>query len=206
MQWLAIACTAENEVLAWCENLSVLESACQNDFRAISRIYSVDDLPAQQLRNFNLDFRIQFKGPKVTTFVPHRKDLELMSLSNNLQTKVGLLVELQHRLAHGFKRFEIQNQWQIEAYEEKYRQAMAVVESGVGESNMVSDYAEESGLTINVAAGVIVNKYQNRKFLIRKLERLRARHQIAIRNAKNKDDIAKCKTAMEEDSFLTMMM
>jgi hypothetical protein len=206
MQWLAVACTAENQVLAWSENLSILESACQNDFRAISRIYGVDDLPAQQLRQFNLDFRIQFDGPRNTKFVPHRKDIELVALSHNLQSKVGLMVELQQRLAHGFKRFEVQYPWQSEAYEEKYKQAMTVIDGGTGETGMVSDYAEESGLTVNVAAGLIVNKYQNRKFLIRKLERLRARHQIAIRNAKTKDDLALCRKAMEEDSFLSMMM
>jgi hypothetical protein len=116
------------------------------------------------------------------------------------------MVELQQRLAHGFKRFEVQYPWQNEAYEEKYKQAMTVIEEGAGETGMISDYAEESGLTVNVAAGLIVNKYQNRKFLIRKLERLRARHQIAIRNAKTKDDLALCRKAMEEDSFLSMMM
>jgi hypothetical protein len=71
---------------------------------------------------------------------------------------------------------------------------------------MVEDYAEESGLTINVAAGIIVNKYTNREFLIRKMERLRIRHQRAIRNAHNKEDFARCRSAMEEDSFLSMMM
>jgi hypothetical protein len=86
------------------------------------------------------------------------------------------------------------------------KQAMNVIESGTGETGMVNDYAEESGLAVDVAAGLIVNKYQNRKFLIRKLERLRARHQIAIRNAKTKDDLALCRKAMEEDSFLSMMM
>ena len=43
MQWLAVACTAENEVLAWHESLSILESACGGEFRAISRVYSVED-------------------------------------------------------------------------------------------------------------------------------------------------------------------
>lgn len=206
MQWLALACTAENEVLAWSENLSTLESACEGEFRAICRIYGVEDLHAQQLRRMNLDFKLKFNGPRITTLVPHRKDLEVMALSNSLQAKVSLIVELDQRLAHGFKRFSSLVEWQVEAYEEKYRQACNVINGMQKDIGMVSDYAEESGLDIDVAAGIIVNKYQNRKFLIRKLERLRIRHQIAIRAAKNKEDFAQCRAAMEEDSFLSMMM
>ncbi len=206
MQWLALACTAENEVLAWSENLSTLESACEGEFRAICRIYGVEDLHAQQLRRMNLDFKLKFNGPRITTLVPHRKDLEVMALSNALQAKVSLIVELDQRLAHGFKRFSSLVEWQVEAYEEKYRQACNVINGMQKDIGMVSDYAEESGLDIDVAAGIIVNKYQNRKFLIRKLERLRIRHQIAIRAAKNKEDFAQCRAAMEEDSFLSMMM
>jgi hypothetical protein len=206
MQWLALACTAENEVLAWSENLSTLESACEGEFRAICRIYGVDDLQAQQLRRFNLDFKLKFNGPRVTTLVPYRKDLEVMALSNALQVKVGLISELNQRIAHGFKRFTPVVEWQVEAYEEKYRQALNVLEGLEKDAGMVKDYAEEAGLTIDVAASIIVNKYHNRKFLIRKLERLRIRHQLAIRNAKNKEEFAQCRAAMEEDSFLSMMM
>jgi hypothetical protein len=206
MQWLALACTAENEVLAWSENLATLESACEGEFRAICRIYGIDDLQAQQLRRFNLDFKLKFNGPKITTLVPHRKDLELMSLSNSLQAKVGLIAELHQRLAHGFKRFNPSVPWQVESYEIKYKQAMNVLSGSTTDIGMVEDYAEESGLTINVAAGIIVNKYTNREFLIRKMERLRIRHQRAIRNAHNKEDFARCRSAMEEDSFLSMMM
>jgi hypothetical protein len=206
MQWLALACTAENEVLAWSENLSTLESACEGEFRAICRIYGVDDLQAQQLRRFNLDFKLKFNGPRVTTLVPYRKDLEVMALSNALQVKVGLISELNQRIAHGFKRFTPVVEWQVEAYEEKYREALNVLEGLEKDAGMVKDYAEEAGLTIDVAASIIVNKYHDRKFLIRKLERLRIRHQLAIRNAKNKEEFAQCRAAMEEDSFLSMMM
>ena len=206
MQWLALACTAENEVLAWSENLSTLESACQGEFRAICRIYGVEDLQAQQLRQMNLDFKLKFNGPRITTLIPYRKDLELMSLSNALQTRVGLIAELNQRIAHGFKRFSPLVEWQVEAYEEKYRQAVGVLNGDTTNVGMVTDYAEEAGLDIDVAVGIIVNKYQNRKFLIRKLERLRIRHQQAIRKAKSKEEFSKCRAAMEEDSFLSMMM
>ncbi|CAB4241901.1 hypothetical protein UFOVP71_439 [uncultured Caudovirales phage] len=206
MQWIALACTAENEVLAWSDNLSILESACEGEFRAICRIYGVEDVPAQQLRQFNLDFVIKFNGPRNTALVAARRPLEIKALSHCLQSRVGLVTELQQRISHGFKRFTPVVEWQLESYEEKYRQAMNVVDGMTTDIGMVEDHAEEHGLSINVAAGIIINKYHNRKFLIRKLERLRIRHQRAIRNAKNKEDFAKCKASMEEDSFLSMMM
>jgi len=206
MQWIALACTAENEVLAWSDNLSILESACEGEFRAISRIYGVEDIPAQQLRQFNLDFVIKFSGPRNTALVAARRPLEIKALSHSLQNKVALITELQQRISHGFKRFTPTVEWQLEAYEEKYKQAINVVNGSTVDVGMVEDHAEECGLNIDVAAGIIINKYRNRKFLIRKLERLRIRHQYAIRNAKNKEDFARCRAAMEEDSFLSMMM
>jgi hypothetical protein len=206
MKWMAIACSAENEILACAESLPLLESACLNDFRAISRIYGVEDQEAQELKNGNLAFRIEFNGPRNTKLVPHSKNNELEVLSEVLQGRVKLMQELHQRLAHGFKRFESVIPWQHESYEEKYQEALAVLNGNSSDVAMVQDYADESGLTINVAAGLIVNKYQNRKFLIRKLERLRIRHQAAIRNIQSKQDYDRCRSAIEEDSFLSMMM
>lgn len=206
MKWVAIACSAENETLACADNLALLESACLNEFRAITRIYGVTDQEAQEMKNGNLNFRIEFNGPKSTKLVSHTKSQELDILSKILQTRVRLMHELHQRLAHGFKRFEDVVPWQHESYEEKYQEALAVLGGNDTDAGLVQDYAEESGLTINVAAGLIVNKYQNRKFLIRKLERLRIRHQIAIRKVESKEDYEKCRSAMEEDAFLSMMM
>jgi hypothetical protein len=206
MHWLALACTAENEVLAWSTDLSVLEAAALGEFQAICRVYSVSDLHASQLRQGNLDFKLKFDGPRNTEFVAHRKSMEVNILTHQLQARVNLMNELQQRLAHGFKRFEQRFEWQHEAYEEKYRQANDVFKGLTDDVGMVEDYAEEAGLTINVAAGLIINKYHNRKFLIRKLERLRIRFQNMIRAAKNKEEFAVVRARMDEDSFLSMMM
>jgi len=206
MEWLALACTAENEVLAWSNDLAILESACLGDFRAISRIYGVDDLHAAQLRQYNLDFKLKFEGPRKTEFVAHKKQMALSILSQQLMQRVGLMKELQERLAHGFKRFVPVNSWQLQAYELKYEQAKQIIAGGTSNIGLVEDFAAEAGLVLNVAAGLIINKYENRSQLIRKLERLRIRYQIAIRNASNKEDVAAVRAAMEEDSFLSMMM
>jgi hypothetical protein len=206
MQWLALACTAENELLAWNDNLSLLESACSGEFRAICRIYGIDDIIAGQLLDGNLDFRLQFNGPRNTDCVGHKKDTETEILSKILCQRVAFTNELHQRIAHGFKRFEPVVSWQVESYQQKYEEALNVTLNLGRQQGMVEDYAEEAGLNINVAAGLIINKYQNRKFLIRKLERLRIRHQIAIRKASTKEDFVAIRSAMEEDSFLSMLM
>lgn len=204
--WVALACTPENELLAWAENLSLLESACEGEFRAICKIYAVSDLHMQQLKQGNLDFVIRFNGPRETTLVSSRKDLKLMALSQLLTSKVALFKELHQRLMHGYKRFTPIVDWQLDAYKEKYRQALLIRAGDQSDIGFVKDYAIESGLDLETAAGLIINKYENRIALIRKLERLRNRHQIAIRNARKKEDFNECRVAMEADSFLSMMM
>jgi hypothetical protein len=208
MQWLALACTAENEILAWSTELSTLESACLGEFQAICRVYGVQDLHANQLKQFNLDFKLKFDGPRNTEFVAHRKSMETSILSQQLQSRVGLMVELQQRLSHGFKRFQVQYPWQQEAYFLKYQQALNVlaVDYNNGPRELIEDYAEEAGLDVFTAASLIANKYENRVTTIRKLERLRIRFQRAIRSAKNKEEFAQVRAQMDEDSFLSMMM
>lgn len=209
MQWLALACTAENELLAWSTDLSILESACLGEFQAICRIYGVQDLHVNQLKQFNLDFKLKFDGPRNTEFIAHRKSMETAILSQQLQSRVSLMTELQQRLAHGFKRFEQRFEWQAEAYYHKYQQALNVLASdnyNTGPVDMVADYAQEAGLDLATAANLIVNKYENRVTTIRKLERLRIRFQRAIRAAKNKEEFATVRARMDEDSFLSMMM
>jgi hypothetical protein len=207
MQWLALACNAENEILAWHDDLSLLESACSNDFRAICRIYGIDDLFAEQIKQGNLDLRLQFNGPRNTECIGHKKDMIMQTLSEVLTMRVAYMAELHQRIGHGYKRFIPVVDWQLEAYEEKYQQAIRIIKHlDASDSGMVEDYAEEAGVTLNVAAGIIINKYKNRKALVRKLERLRTRHQIAIRSATTKDDFMKVRASMEEDSFLSMLM
>jgi hypothetical protein len=206
MNWLALACTAENEVLAWATELSVLEAACLGEFQAICRIYGVSDLHASQLQQGNLDFKLKFDGPRNTEFLAHRKSMEATILSHQLQARINLMNELQQRLSHGFKRFEHRFEWQHEAYELKYRQANAVIAGSLDDVGLVEDYAAELGLSISVAAGLIANKYQNRIQTIRKLERLRVRFQHMIRTATNKEEFAVVRAQMDEDSFLSMMM
>ncbi len=208
MNWIALACSAENYVLAWHESLSLLESACANEFRAICRVYSVDDIEYQQLRNNNLDFRIKFSGHRNTDLVGAKKPADLEELSQLLRARVNLTSELHQRIAHGYKRFADVVPWQQRAYQYKASQAWAVL-GGVRDPEsigLVQDYAEETGLDLEVAARMITVKAMNQQDMIRKLERLRIRHQESIRKAANKQEFAQARAAMDEDAFLSMLM
>lgn len=206
MNWIALACSAENHVLAWNESLALLESACASEFRAICRVYGVDDIEYQQLKNGNLDFRVKFSGPRNTELVGSKKTNDLESLSQLLQARVNMLSELHQRLAHGYKRFANVVSWQDTAYLLKKGQAYAVLGGVRNDIGFVEDYAEEAKLDLEVAARMIIVKSTNQEALIRKLERLRIRHQEAIRSASNKLELSKARAAMDEDAFLSMLM
>jgi len=208
MQWLAVACTAENEVLAWHESLSVLESACGGEFRAISRVYSVEDSEAASLRSNNLNFQLRSINPRTFKFVEYDRPDDIKLLSFLLQTKVNLTVELHMRIAHGYKRFASMVPWQQEAYRLKGIQAKQVLSGdySYNDVGMVLDYAESMNTDLITAANVINAKHENHSYLVRKLEQIRIKHQTAIRAANSKDAIVAIKASMEEDSFFSMLM
>jgi hypothetical protein len=208
MQWLAVACTAENEVLAWHDSLSVLESACGGEFRAISRVYTVEDHEATALRSNNLNFQLRSVNPRTFKFIEYERPDEVKLLSLLLQTKVNLTVELHMRIAHGYKRFVNMVPWQQEAYRLKGLQAQQVLSGDYSfdEVGMIADYAETMNTDLLTAANVINAKHENHSYLVRKLEQIRIKHQAAIRAANSKDAIVAIRASMEEDSFFSMLM
>jgi hypothetical protein len=206
MNWLALACTAEGELLAWNESLAVLESACGGEFRAICRVYSVDESIANEFKKGNLDYVLRFKNARTTEFIHEERAKDIKILSMQLQAKVNLTIELGMRLAHGYKRFNNMVPWQQEAYKIKAKQADRVINNLNGDIGMVVDYANVIGTDILTAANVIKVKSENQAGLIRKLEYIRLKHQQAIREAIDKEDMTKIRAAMEEDSFLSMLM
>lgn len=206
MHWLALACTAEGELLAWNESLAVLESACGGEFRAICRVYSVDDSVAEDLKKNNLDYVLKFKNARTTEFIKEERTKDIKILSLQLQAKVNLIIELDMRIAHGYKRFNDMVPWQQEAYKIKAEQANRVIQGTPGDVGMIEDYASVIGADLLTAAKVIKVKHDNQEGLIRKLEFIRLKHQHAIRQAVDKEDMTKIRAAMEEDSFLSMLM
>ena len=208
MNWIALACTADNYVLAWHESLSLLESACGSEFRAICRIYGVDEVEYQQLKNNNVDFKIKFSGPRNTSLIGAKKPTEVEELSLILRARVSLVGELHQRIAHGYKRFTDVVPWQQEAYQYKTQQAWSVL-GGIRDPEsigFIQDYADAAGLDLEVAARMITVKSMNQQDMIRKLEYLRIKHQEAIRCASNKIEFAQARAAMDEDAFLSMLM
>lgn len=206
MNWIALATSAENYLLAWHENLALLESACLGEFRAICRVYNVSDIEHEQLKNRNLDFSIKFSGPRTTELVGSKKPDDLKLLSEILQTRVSLIGELHQRIGHGYKRFTSVVPWQLDAYRLKEEQACAALNGNTSNIGFVEDYAAEANLSIEVAARMILTKSKNHNDLIRKLERLRIRHQEAIRSASTKLEFAQVRACMDEDAFLSMLM
>lgn len=209
MEWLALACTAEGELLAWNDSLSLLESACGGEFRAICRVYSVDNAVAEDLRKGNLNYVLKFKNARTTEFIAQEREQDIKILSALLQAKVNLTIELDMRIGHGYKRFINMVAWQQEAYRFKAEQAEKVINNTYtsdDEIGLVLDYASIINVDLLTAAKVIQVKNKNQEGLIRKLEFLRIKHQTAIRAAASKDDILEIKSAMEEDSFLSMLM
>jgi hypothetical protein len=208
MQWLAVACTAENEVLAWHDSLSILESACGGEFRAISRVYSVEEREASALRGNNLDFQLRSINPRTFNFIEYQRPDEIKLLSLLLQTKVNLTVELHMRIGHGYKRFASMVPWQQEAYRLKGEQARKVLAGhySLDEVGMISDYAETMNTDLLTAANVVNAKHDNHAYLVRKLEQIRIKHQTAIRAANSKDAVVAIRASMEEDSFFSMLM
>ena len=206
MNWLALACTAEGELLAWNESLAVLESACGGEFRAICRVYSVEDNVVAEFRKGNLDYVLQFKNARTTEFIFEERAKDIKILSMQLQAKVNLTLELGMRIAHGYKRFNDMVPWQQEAYKIKAEQAYRVITNTEGDIGMVVDYANVIGTDVLTAANVIKVKNDNQQGLIRKLEYIRLKHQQAIREAIDKEDMTKIRAAMEEDSFTSMLM
>lgn len=206
MHWLALACTAEGELLAWNESLAILESACGGEFRAICRVYSVEDNIAEDLKKNNLDYVLKFKNARTTEFIKEERTKDIKILSLQLQAKVNLIIELDMRIAHGYKRFNDMVPWQQEAYKIKAEQANRVIQGIPGDTGMIEDYASVINSDLLTAAKVIKVKSDNQEGLIRKLEFIRLKHQHAIRQAVDKDDMTKIRAAMEEDSFLSMLM
>ena len=208
MKWFAVACTAENEVLAWNESLSILESACGGEFRAISRVYSVEEREVEALRSNNLNFQLRSVNPRTFTFAEYERPDDIKLLSLLLQTKVNLTVELHMRIAHGYKRFASMVPWQQEAYRLKAMQAKQIMTGNytLDEVGMVADYAEIMNTDLLTAANVINVKNDNHSYLVRKLEQIRIKHQAAIRAANSKDAVVAIRASMEEDSFFSMLM
>lgn len=208
MKWIALACTAENIVLACNESLALLESACSGEFRAICRIFQVENWQYGRLINGDLSFRLKFLSARNTELVEETKTPELEQLSQLLQGRVALMQELHLRLAHGYRRFQSVVPWQQESYSVKRQQAQDYLAGKLEphECGFVSDLAEETGLDMVAAARLIMVKSDNHQALMRKLERLRMRHQESIRSATSREQLAAIRSQIEEDSFISMLM
>lgn len=211
--WVALAATADNQVLAWHSELNILESACQGTSRAICKVYGISGVERAELEKGNTNFLIKFSGPRNTSLVGHNKQPDLENFAKLLQVKVNFMWELHQRIMHGYKRYVNCVPWQDIAYRYKKQDAERFLEDHelqLGLSNeeypFVRDYANSVGISMLSSARLIKTKADNEKYLIRKLEEIRTRHQHKIRNAETWEDLKAIREEMDKDSFISMLM
>jgi hypothetical protein len=205
--WVAIATTAENDILAHHESLSVLESACGGDFRVISKIYGITDDEMEQLNLGNHKFKLTYLDPRTTVFTnTDDRDSKLDMLSSIIQARLALLLELHQRLEHGYKRFAQVVPWQWDSYKIKEEQAIRVIEDQPGDIGLIVDEANIRKIDPKTVANLVKAKADNMKYQIRKLERLRISMQEEIRFARDREQFMEIKSKLTEETFLSMLM
>ena len=205
--WVALATTAENSILAWSQELNILEQACSGEFRAICRVYGVTGEELRFLHSNMLHYKLEYIDARTTRFVSEEdRDNDTIVLSKQLLARVMLTKELHQRLEHGYKRFQSLVPWQQKAYLIKEEQARRVLSGDTSDIGFIEDEATARQLPIESVAKLIIAKADNQKFLIRKLERLRVKTQLAIASVKNKEDVQELRQKLGEETFLSMLM
>lgn len=205
--WVALATTAENSILAWSQELNILEQACSGEFRAICRVYGVTGEELALLRSNKLDYKLQYIDARTTKFIGEEdRDNDTIVLSKKLLARVMLTKELHQRLEHGYKRFQNLVPWQQEAYLIKEEQARRVLKGDTSDIGFIEDEAQFRNLPLDSVAKLIVAKADNLKFQIRKLERIRVKTQMAINAISTKEDVQELRQQLGEETFLSMLM
>lgn len=205
--WVALATTAENSILAWCQDLNILEQACAGEFRAICRVYGVTDEELGILHSNNLSYKLTYIDARTTKFVSEDdRDEGVSNLSKLLLARIMLTKELHQRLEHGYKRFQSLVPWQEKAYQIKEEQARRVLAGDTNDIGFIEDEAGFRRLPVETVANLVVAKADNLKFQIRKLERIRIKTQKEIQKVKNKEDVRELRETLSEESFVSMLM
>lgn len=205
--WVALATTAENSVLAWCQDLNTLEQACSGEFQAICRVYGVSSEELGFLQSKQLSYKLQYIDARTTKFIPEDdRTNDVVNLSRKLNARLMLTKELHQRLEHGYKRFQHLVPWQEKAYQLKEEQARRVLAGDTNDIGFIQDESEFRGLPLESVANLIIAKADNLKFQIRKLERIRVKTQHKINRVNSKEDVQELRGILAEESFLSMLM
>ena len=209
MRWIAIAATAENDVIAAHDDIVMLETVSEYEFDAIVKLYGVSEDEYQNLKQGMYDYRIRFNNLRSTYLEPWTRDQHVQVLSRIYTARINAVNGIKGRLEHALNKHRTMLTHQTNVYEAKAREADHIQknpDSPYRLDGFVSDYAEEKGLDIDTAAAIVSLKYNGWYQHMRKIERLRLRHFNAIKLARTEEDFKSAAAALDKDLFINMLL
>lgn len=209
MRWIAIAATAENDVIAAHDDIVMLETVSEYEFDAIVKVYGVSEDEYQNLKQGMYDYRIRFNNLRSTYLEPWTRDQHVQVLSRIYTARINAVNGIKGRLEHALNKHRTMLTHQTNVYEAKAREADHIQknpDSPYRLDGFVSDYAEEKGLDIDTAAAIVSLKYNGWYQHMRKIERLRLRHFNAIKLARTEEDFKSAAAALDKDLFINMLL
>lgn len=210
MPWIAIGATVDNIVIAAADDILLLEIAAELDFDVIVRVYGVTNQEYAELKNKNYNYKIKFNNIRSTYLeYVNNKDSRLQEMSNVYSKRIELLQSVRGRYEHASNKYKPLFPHQYEIYEQKYKEALDIInnENSIYRiDGYVKDYAAEKLMEIDIAASLIIAKYNNWHAYLRKIERLRLRHFALIKHAKTDNDFTSISSIIDNDFFINMLM
>jgi len=209
MRWIAIAATAENDVIAAHDDITLLETVSEYEFDAIVKVYGLTEDEYQSLKLGNYDYRIRFNNLRSTYLEPWTRDQRTQILSRIYLARINAINGIKGRLEHALNKHRTLLTHQTNVYEAKAREADHIrknVDSPYRMDGFICDYAEEKGLDIDTAAAIVSLKYNGWYEHMRKIERLRLRHFNAVKLARTEEDFKKAAADLDKDLFINMLL
>lgn len=210
MPWIAIASTVDNIIIVAVDDITILNEAAEYDFDIIVKIYGISDKEYVDLKAGNFSWRIRFNNLRSTYLESIKKTSHQENLTKIYIQRLTQLTNIRGRFEHALNKHKPLLSQQLIIYEAKAKEANDIIEHGLFSlyfnDGYIKDYAEEVGLDINIAAKLVLTKYNNWHEYLRKLERLRLRHVVAIKKSKTSDDFSKVIAEIDKDFFVNMLL
>jgi transposase-like protein len=209
MRWIAIAATAENDVIAAHDDMVLLETVSEYDFDAIIKVYGVNEQEYQSLKQGSYNYRIRYNNLRSTYLEPWERDARIQRLSAIYTARINAINGIKGRVEHALNKHRTTITHQTNVYEAKAREAEHIRDnswSPYRQDGFVRDYAEETGIDIDTAAAIVLMKYDGWYQYMRKIERMRLRHFNAVKIACTEDDFKAAAAALDKDLFTNMLL
>ena len=209
VRWIAIAATAENEIIAAHDDIVLLETISEYEFDAIVKVYGLTDGEYNSLKNGEYDYRIRFNSVRSTYLEPWERNDRLTTLTKIYMARITAINNIKGRLEHALNKHRTILTHQTNVYEAKAYEANHIknnLNSPYRDDGFVKDFAVERNIDIDTAAAMVSLKYDGWYQHMRKIERLRLRHFTAIKLAKNENDFKLASAELDKDLFINMLL